>query len=64
MEEDSPTVMVQPLERPETILVWSEHLACALTVYVPPLDQDLEALVEEDQSERDPSPQSKRYWRL
>ena len=33
-------------------------------VRVPWLDQEWEALVNDDQSEYDPSPQSKRYWRL
>jgi len=60
----SPTSTLLPLDQLETIAVWVAHRACALTVRVPWLDQECEALVDDDQSEYDPSPQSKRYRML
>jgi hypothetical protein len=47
----------------EVVDMWVEHLAIALTEYLPEVAQDFEALVVPTGSHPDvvPSPQSKRY---
>jgi len=54
-------VMLLPLDQLEITPEWVAHLACALMVKVLLSDQEWEALVEDDQLEYMPSPQSKRY---
>ena len=60
----SPISTLLPPDELETTAVWVAHRACALTVRVPSLDQEWEALVDDDHSEYVPSPQSKRYRML
>jgi hypothetical protein len=51
-------------DQDEVVDMWGEHLAIALTEYVPGDAQDFEALVVPTGSHPDvvPSPQSKKYW--
>ncbi len=56
-------VTVKGLDQGETTDIWLAHLACAVTLYIPEMDQLFEALVCPTASHPEfvPSPQSKRY---
>ena len=55
-------ITLKGLDQDETIEVWVEHLACALTSKLPAVVHVFEALGADSHPESVPSPQLKRYW--